>query len=753
MDELPRSELFDEELYLHTFPDIALAVRDGRFSSGYEHWARHGQFELACSQRAAGSTFRLAAIGHDVEGSGASEDLASDDPLGNPTAGGTSPVVAESDSAQKQHAGRKRVKRPRRGGQSGNAEAGYLVGDELRVKPSPTHRDAELTRNLRNLMNAGDIAGAAAVIADAVDAAGPSDTTVLLLAFGIFRRAHLPPGRLIIKALQSSLTDAQYRSLVTTWTEYCRAGLSEAEVESFLTAVTTNREILDGTPGGRSTALNDRLFPFTLATMIGSIRLRATLQIRVFQHLQKAIIHEPDDTVRSRIWPILQPALGDYLKVVSARRMLGDSSDLASQAIKFATSLSREFHEQNTAERMQLVRHKSEQERDRLLAEVQRNPEDARSVLFLAETYFQMGDYAGARNWCMRRIEIGGNNEEIYWALLRLAASMAELDEPWPNVENAYLRAWIYRPTRAEALHALAVRYRIDQRYRLGYLLAQQAAEIPFPGEDLFVLGYYAEIYAWRALDEQAACAHWAGKHAEAFALCRRLVSRPDIPDCDRQRIATNRDYSVPAMLEAATPYPEAVVQSLIAEPGDAEITVTLIAGRDPQTIVQTLNSFLTCCLDVSRVGRFLVLDTGLSATDRAALQRRYGFLEFIRRRSTRRQGTELAQLHTQVDARYWLHLGQGWQFFAPENLISRLTAVLQAQPQVFQVGINFADATTLTGATAVEGRAHRTPDAGRYAFTETLAHGPAMFDTTRLDPATLTQPRPAQHPATHCQS
>jgi hypothetical protein len=87
MDELPRSELFDEELYLHTFPDIALAVSDGRFSSGYEHWARHGRLELG-SQRVAGSTFLLAASGHGVEGSGASDDLASDAPLGNPTVGG-----------------------------------------------------------------------------------------------------------------------------------------------------------------------------------------------------------------------------------------------------------------------------------------------------------------------------------------------------------------------------------------------------------------------------------------------------------------------------------------------------------------------------------------------------------------------------------------------------------------------------------------------------------------------------------------
>ncbi len=175
------------------------------------------------------------------------------------------------------------------------------------------------------------------------------------------------------------------------------------------------------------------------------------------------------------------------------------------------------------------------------------------------------------------------------------------------------------------------------QRYRLGYLFAQRAAEIPFPEEDLFVLADIAEVYAWRATDEQAVCASWIGKHAEAFTLCRRLLARPDIPDPDRQRIAANRDFSVPAMIEAASPYPDALVQSLAAGPGEAEVTVSLVAGPDRQTTEQTINSFLTCCLDVSRVGRFLVLDTGLSAPDRAKLQQRYGFLEFARRGSRRR--------------------------------------------------------------------------------------------------------------------
>ena len=383
-----------------------------------------------------------------------------------------------------------------------------------------------------------------------------------------------------------------------------------------------------------------------------------------------------------------------------------------------------------------LLRHKFEQERDQLLAEVERNPEDARSVFFLAETCFQLGDIYIARKWYARRAEMGGCDEEVYYAIFRLAQSMQQLLLPWPDVEDAYLRAWEFRPTRAEALHAIAFRCRVEQRYWLGYLFAQRAAEIPLPEEDLYVLGYFAEIYAWRATDEQAVCASWIGKHAEAFTLCRRLLARPDIPDPERQRIAANRDFSVPAMLEAAAPYPEALVQSLTAGPGEAEVTVSLVAGPDRQTTEQALNSFLTCCLDLSRVGRFLVLDTGLSAPDRAKLRKRYGFLEFARRRSGDGLGAQLAQLRVQIAGRFWLHLGEGWRFFAPENYITRLTAVLDTEPQVFQVGINFADAVKLTGACATEQAIRRAPDAGRYTLTEAMARGPAMFDTARLDQA-----------------
>jgi hypothetical protein len=227
-------------------------------------------------------------------------------------------------------------------------------------------------------------------------------------------------------------------------------------------------------------------------------------------------------------------------------------------------------------------------------------------------------------------------------------------------------------------------------------------------------------------------CASWIGRRPEAFALSRQLLAQPNMGGEERQRIERNRDLCAPTMMDAASPYPDAVVQSLLAGPRGGDVVISLIAGPDRSETERTLNSFLHCCTDVSRVGRFLVVDAGLSAQDHAILSARYGFLEF----ADCGPGAQLANIRAQIAGRFWLHLGQGWQFFAPEDFITRLTAVLDAEPQVFQVGINFADAAKLTGTCAAEETVRRAPDAGRYMLADVMASGPAMFDTTRLDRA-----------------
>ena len=200
---------------------------------------------------------------------------------------------------------------------------------------------------------------------------------------------------------------------------------------------------------------------------------------------------------------------------------------------------------------------KYERDAELLLAEVERNPDDPRSVFYLAQSYYDYGDIAAARSWYERRSQMGGYDEEVYYSLARVAESMSRLGEPWPDVQDAYLRAWEFRPSRAEPLYTIAHHTASDQRYQLGYLFAERAARIPIPEADVLFLG--AEVYTWRALDEQAVCASWIGKPEETVAICRQLLGRDDIPEADRQRIAGNRDVATPPLIEAAAAYPDSV--------------------------------------------------------------------------------------------------------------------------------------------------------------------------------------------------
>jgi hypothetical protein len=49
-------------------------------------------------------------------------------------------------------------------------------------------------------------------------------------------------------------------------------------------------------------------------------------------------------------------------------------------------------------------------------------------------------------------------------------------------------------------------------------------------------------------------------------------------------------------------------------------------------------------------------------------------------------------------------------------------------------VADGLADAVALTGTSAPEQAVRRTPEAGRHVLAETVARGPSMFDTARLD-------------------
>lgn len=196
-----------------------------------------------------------------------------------------------------------------------------------------------------------------------------------------------------------------------------------------------------------------------------------------------------------------------------------------------------------------LDQRKYERDRDLLLAEVLCKPDDVRSVFYLAQSYFDLGDFGNARKWYARRAEMGDFPEEVYFSLFRVAEALSRMGAPWAEAQNAYLKAWAFRPTRAEPLFAIAHWYRMEGNYQLGYLFAEMAARIPLPEHDVLYVG--TDIYSWRALDEQGVCAGWIGRHGEALVIFQQLLEQGLPSEEQRARVAANRDFCVAQLAEA----------------------------------------------------------------------------------------------------------------------------------------------------------------------------------------------------------
>jgi glycosyltransferase involved in cell wall biosynthesis len=169
------------------------------------------------------------------------------------------------------------------------------------------------------------------------------------------------------------------------------------------------------------------------------------------------------------------------------------------------------------------------------------DPENPRHTFFLAETLRVAGRSEEAVSVYERRVALGAWAEEVSASLFAIAQLSEKLGKSDDAVIAAYLRAYEFRPQRAEALCHLAVFCRLKNRMALAHLYATAAKAIPRPDD---ILAVHEAVYAWRSLDEYAISAYYIGRHAEAIDANRRLLASPHLPEGERARVQKNLEFS-----------------------------------------------------------------------------------------------------------------------------------------------------------------------------------------------------------------
>ena len=179
--------------------------------------------------------------------------------------------------------------------------------------------------------------------------------------------------------------------------------------------------------------------------------------------------------------------------------------------------------------------------------ELAQNPNDHRSQFYLAQSYRDAGHLEAAYLHYLKRANMGGWAEESFYAQLQAAQIAAQLNKPSAIVMEAYLQAYELRPSRAEALHGIAVYCRIQRQFNLAYLFLQQALQLPYPDDLLFV---NPEVYQWRLLEEMGISGYWAGHYQAAKDAGEKILHLQatgviTLSEADLTRIRENLNFAI----------------------------------------------------------------------------------------------------------------------------------------------------------------------------------------------------------------
>ena len=165
-------------------------------------------------------------------------------------------------------------------------------------------------------------------------------------------------------------------------------------------------------------------------------------------------------------------------------------------------------------------------------------PGNVRYQFYLGQSYFDSHQWDKAEEAYVKRVEMGGWPEEIYYSIYRIAMCRALQNKPWVEIQQAFLDAYNARPTRAEPFYQIARIYRLNGKPALSYAFARMAAQIPYPKDDILFID--TDVYRYGILDEIGSTAFYAGKIEEGYNACKTLIDRKLIPEQEMERVKNN---------------------------------------------------------------------------------------------------------------------------------------------------------------------------------------------------------------------
>ncbi len=166
---------------------------------------------------------------------------------------------------------------------------------------------------------------------------------------------------------------------------------------------------------------------------------------------------------------------------------------------------------------------------------IKAEPDNLRYRFYLAESYRYAGEPRRALEAYIRRAQLGGWRDEVWYSWLQSGRLAADRGAAVVMLETAH-QLW---PARAEAAFSLSEFHNKNRDHALAHMAACAAMQSRFPPVGALFVEH--QVYAWRAADQYAIACYYTGRPEEALRVNDALQF--SAPEAHRRRIEKNSDF------------------------------------------------------------------------------------------------------------------------------------------------------------------------------------------------------------------
>ena len=156
--------------------------------------------------------------------------------------------------------------------------------------------------------------------------------------------------------------------------------------------------------------------------------------------------------------------------------------------------------------------------------ELEKNPDDPRTLFYLAQSYEAAGELEKALDFYKQRLVFEGDRQEAFWAYYCMGRIQVNLQMSQEEVISSFCNAWQLSPIRAEPLLAIAQYFSDNNCQSLGYIVSKFATTLKTP--NILNSNFLEWMYEFGIQACYADNARFLKKYDEARGAYRDLLKR-----------------------------------------------------------------------------------------------------------------------------------------------------------------------------------------------------------------------------------